>query len=143
MGIGTYEAYHQRLLDMKPNVYLDGKKVDRSGDWMRGGLYVMKVCYDMANDPDFADVCTAKSHLTGETINRCTHIHQSKDDLLKKQLMTRLLCHHVGERHALLGIVAGRESVLALVVRIGVVEVAIDHHLPGDLHRVAVDGGED
>jgi len=96
MGIGTYEAYHQRLLDMKPNVYLDGKKVDRSGDWMRGGLYVMKVCYDMANDPDFADVCTAKSHLTGETINRCTHIHQSKDDLLKKQLMTRLICHRVG-----------------------------------------------
>ena len=35
------------------------------------------------------------------------------------------------------------EGVLALVVGIDVVEIAVDHHLPGDLHRVAVDGGED
>ena len=96
MGIGTYEAYRERLSKMKPNVYIDGKCVDRNGDWIEGGCYVMKVCYDMANDPAYADVCTAKSHLTGETINRCTHIHQSKDDLLKKQQMTRLVCHHVG-----------------------------------------------
>lgn len=93
MGIGTYEAYRERLSKMKPNVYLDGKCVDRNGDWIEGGCYVMKVCYDMANDPKFADVCTVKSHLTGEIINRCTHIHQSQDDLLKKQLMTRLICH--------------------------------------------------
>ena len=96
MGIGTYEAYRERLSKMKPNVYLDGKCVDRNGDWIEGGCYVMKVCYDMANDPKFADVCTVKSHLTGEIINRCTHIHQSQDDLLKKQLMTRLICHRVG-----------------------------------------------
>ena len=74
MGIGTYEAYRERLSKMKPNVYLDGKCVDRNGDWIEGGCYVMKVCYDMANDPKFADVCTVKSHLTGEIINRCTHI---------------------------------------------------------------------
>ncbi len=30
MAIGTYEQYKARLLSMKPNVYLDGKKVDRS-----------------------------------------------------------------------------------------------------------------
>ena len=30
MAIGTYEQYKQRLLSMKPNVYLNGKKVDRS-----------------------------------------------------------------------------------------------------------------
>ena len=96
MAIGTYEQYRERLKKMKPNVYLDGKKVAREGDWIEGGCYVMKVCYDMANDPEYEDVCTATSHLTGEKINRCTHIHQSKDDLLKKQLMTRLICHHVG-----------------------------------------------
>ena len=36
------------------------------------------------------------SHITGDKINRCTHIHHSMDDLLKKQLMTRLICQHVG-----------------------------------------------
>ena len=53
------------------------------------------------------------------------------------------LRHHVGECHALLGVVAGREGVLALVVRIGVVEVAVDHHLPGDFHGVTIDRRED
>ena len=49
MGIGTYEAYKARLLKMKPNVYIHGEKVDRSGDWIDGG--VMKQTFDMANDP--------------------------------------------------------------------------------------------
>jgi 4-hydroxybutyryl-CoA dehydratase/vinylacetyl-CoA-Delta-isomerase len=104
--IGTYEQYKERLLKMKPNVYLNGEKIDRSngetGDkrdlasWIVGGTYVMKQCYDTANDPDYADVCQATSTITGNTINRCTHINSSVDDLLKKQLMTRLICHRVG-----------------------------------------------
>lgn len=96
MGIGTYEAYLERLCKMKPNVYMNGEKVDRTGDFMRGGLYVIKHTFDCANDPAYQDVCVATSHLTGEKIDRYTHIHQSTDDLLKKQLMTRLLCHRVG-----------------------------------------------
>lgn len=96
MGVGTYEAYKERLLKMKPNVYLNGEKVDRSGHWIDGGCYVMKQTFDLANDPEYEDVCTATSHLTGKKINRFTHIHQSKEDLLNKQMMTRLLCQHVG-----------------------------------------------
>ena len=106
MAVGTYEQYKERLLKMKPNVYLNGKCVDRSNgkegeerdlaDWIKGGTYVMKQCYDVANDPRYADVCVTTSHINGETINRCTHIHHSMDDLLKKQLMTRLICQHVG-----------------------------------------------
>ena len=96
MGIGTYDEYKKRLEAMKPNVYMEGKKHDRKGDYMRGGLYVLKHTYDCANDPKYEDVCTATSHLTGEKINRFTHIHQSKEDLLNKQKMTRLLCHRVG-----------------------------------------------
>ena len=104
--IGTYEQYKERLLKMKPNVYLNGKKIDRSNgqtgekrdlaSWIVGGTYVMKQCYDIANDPDYADVCLATSNITGKTINRCTNINCSKDDLLKKQQMTRLICHRVG-----------------------------------------------
>ncbi len=96
MGIGTYEEYKERLLKMKPNVYLNGEKVDRSGDWMRGGLYAMKMTYDMCNDPAYEDVALATSHLTGKKISRWAHIHQSKEDLLNKQLMTKLSCHRIG-----------------------------------------------
>ena len=105
MAIGTYEQYKERLLKMKPNVYLNGKKIDRSNgkegaerdlaDWIVGGTYVMKQCYDTANDPEYADVCVVKDP-DGSVHNRCTHINQSVDDLLKKQLMTRLICHRVG-----------------------------------------------
>ena len=73
MGIGTYEQYKERLLKMKPNVYLNGKCVDRSNgkegaerdlaDWIKGGTYVMKQCYDVANDPRYEDVCVTTSHI--------------------------------------------------------------------------------
>jgi 4-hydroxybutyryl-CoA dehydratase/vinylacetyl-CoA-Delta-isomerase len=96
MPVGTYDAYVERLKKMKPNIYLHGKKVDRTGDFMKGGLFVIKETYDRANDPKYQDVCTATSHLTGEKINRFGNIHQSKEDLLNKQLMTKLLCHRVG-----------------------------------------------
>ncbi len=96
MGIKTYDEYKERLEGMKANVYMNGEKHDRKGDYMRGGLYVLKHTYDCANDPKYEDVCTATSHITGEKINRFTHIHQSKEDLLNKQKMTRLLCHRVG-----------------------------------------------
>ena len=104
--VGSYEAYKERLLKMKPNVYLNGKKLDRSNgkegaerdlaDWLAGGAYVMRQCYEAANDPEYADVCQVKSTITGNIVNRCTHINSSVDDLLKKQLMTRLICHRVG-----------------------------------------------
>lgn len=96
MGIKTYEDYYSRLLDMKPNVYIDGEKVDRSDPRLQGGINIIKETYDRANDPEFEDLCTATSHISGEKINRFTHIHQSKEDLLAKQMMTRVLCHRVG-----------------------------------------------
>ena len=70
-------------------------KKDQMADWIIGGTYVMKQCYDTANDPEYADVCVVKE-ADGSVHNRCTHINQSVEDLLKKQLMTRLICHRVG-----------------------------------------------
>jgi len=92
----TPEEYEKALLQMKPNIYIGEEKVGRDDPRIKGGMNIIKVTYDKAWDPEFEDVCTASSHLTGEKINRFTHIHQSVDDLLKKQKMTRLLCHRVG-----------------------------------------------
>ena len=41
--------------------------------------------------PEYEDLMTATSNLTGEKINRFTHIHQSAEDLVKKVKMQRLL----------------------------------------------------
>ena len=96
MGVGTYEQYCERLYKMRPNIYLGNEILDRRDPRLAGGMYVMKQTFDCAHDERYKEYCTATSHLTGETINRFTHIHQSIDDLLKKQEMTKLLSHRVG-----------------------------------------------
>jgi 4-hydroxybutyryl-CoA dehydratase/vinylacetyl-CoA-Delta-isomerase len=52
--------------------------------------------YDLAHDPLYSDLLTVKSHLTGKTINRYTHIHQSADDLVKKVKMLRMIAQKTG-----------------------------------------------
>ncbi len=81
---------------MKPNVYIGEEKVGRDDPRIQGGMNIVKETFDRAHDPEYEDLCTATSHITGKKINRFCHIHQSEDDLLKKQKMTRLLCHRVG-----------------------------------------------
>lgn len=96
MGVKSYDKYLGRLKKMKPNLYMGGAKCDRTDERLAGQLRVIKETYDRANDPAWDGLVTATSHLSGEKINRFTHIHQSVDDLLAKQRMTRLLCHRVG-----------------------------------------------
>ncbi len=81
---------------MKPNIYIGEEKVGRDDFRIQGGMNIIKETFDRAHDPEYDDLCTATSHLTGKKINRFCHIHQSEEDLLKKQKMTRLLCHRVG-----------------------------------------------
>jgi len=81
---------------MKPNIYIGEEKVGRDDPRIRGGMNIIKETFDRAHDPEYEDLCIATSHITGKKINRFCHIHQSEEDLLKKQRMTRLLCYRVG-----------------------------------------------
>ncbi|MFZ5643124.1 MAG: 4-hydroxyphenylacetate 3-hydroxylase family protein [Bacillota bacterium] len=92
----TAEQYREKLRSMRKNVYIDGKLLDRDDPLLIPGQNVISETFNFAADPQYADLMTATSHITGKTINRYTHIHQSVDDLLKKQEMTRFLCRHVG-----------------------------------------------
>jgi len=92
----TKEEYIQGLRKMRRNLYFNGQKIDRDDEVQVPVLNVMGITFDAASDPELKDLCTAKSHLTGETINRFCHIHQSTDDLHKKQDMTRALCQRAG-----------------------------------------------
>ena len=84
------------LSRMKKNLFYDGEKIDRLDERQIPCINTIGITFDLAEDPDYKDLMLVKSHLTGEIINRFTHIHQSTEDLHKKQDMTRKLCQKVG-----------------------------------------------
>ena len=92
----TKEQYFEGLKKLRPNLYFNGEKIGRDHEALAPSINVIGATYDAAHDPETRDLFTATSHLTGETINRFCHIHQSKEDLHNKQDMTRALCQKVG-----------------------------------------------
>ncbi len=92
----TKEEYFKRLKKMRRNLYFNGELIGRDHPALKPSINVIGATFDAATDPEMKDLFTAISHLTGETINRFCHIHQNKDDLHKKQQMTRVLCGKVG-----------------------------------------------
>lgn len=92
----TKEQYIEGLRKMGRNIYLNGEKINRADEIQMNTINTIGMTFNEAAKPENADLLLAKSHLTGETINRFTHIHQSTEDLHKKQDMTRFLCRKVG-----------------------------------------------
>jgi 4-hydroxybutyryl-CoA dehydratase/vinylacetyl-CoA-Delta-isomerase len=52
--------------------------------------------YSLAAKEEYRDLATAKSHLTGRTISRFTHVHQNIEDLIKKVKLLRVLGQKTG-----------------------------------------------
>ena len=92
----TKQQYIEGLRKMRRNIYLNGEKIARDDEIQMPTINTYGLTFDYAADPKYEDLCTAKSHLTGEKINRFCHIHHSKEDLHKKQDMTRALCQIAG-----------------------------------------------
>lgn len=92
----TKEQYIEGLRKMRRNIYLDGNKIDRDDELQMDCINTIGLTFDCAAKPEYEDLCTATSHLTGEKINRFCHIHQNTDDLHKKQDLTRALCQLTG-----------------------------------------------
>lgn len=93
MALKTGEQYIESIKNMKMQIYMFGEKVKSSVDnpILRPSLNSVKATYDLAQMPEYEDLMTATSSVTGNKINRFTHIHQSTDDLVKKVKMQRLL----------------------------------------------------
>ncbi|MBN1689569.1 MAG: aromatic ring hydroxylase [Dehalococcoidia bacterium] len=94
--LGSKKQFIDRLSKMRRNIYFDGHLIDRTDELQMDTINMIGSTYDFAQDPKFQNLVLAKSHITGNTINRFTHIHQSTEDLHKKQDMTRALCQQVG-----------------------------------------------
>lgn len=92
----TSQEYRERIKAMRDNVYIDGDLVSRTDARIEPGMNVIAVTYDLVQESQYEGVFDATSHISGERINRFCHIHQSSEDLLKKQEMTRLYCQKTG-----------------------------------------------
>lgn len=88
----TPEQYIESLRLQNKEVYFMGERVENVVDHpaMRPHINAASVTYQIANDPQHAELATAKSHVTGRKINRWTHIPQNQEDLVKKAKMLRV-----------------------------------------------------
>ncbi|MCL2565033.1 MAG: 4-hydroxyphenylacetate 3-hydroxylase family protein [Defluviitaleaceae bacterium] len=93
MPLKTGNEFVESLRNLNLEVYIFGKREENTVDhpMVVPSMNSVKITYDLAHDPAYEDLMTAKSHITGNKINRFTHIHQSADDLVKKIKMQRLL----------------------------------------------------
>lgn len=93
MAMKSSKEYIESLSKLNLVVYMFGKRVDNVVDdpIIRPSMSAVAMTYSLAMNPEYEDIMTATSHLTGKKINRFTHIHQSVDDLVKKSKMGRLL----------------------------------------------------
>ena len=93
MPLMTGEQYIESIRKLNMQVYMFGKKIDNPVDdpILRPSLNSVRMTYDLAQKPEYQDLMTAVSPLTGKRVNRFTHIHQSTEDLVKKVKMQRLL----------------------------------------------------
>jgi 4-hydroxybutyryl-CoA dehydratase/vinylacetyl-CoA-Delta-isomerase len=87
------KEYEESLRKLNLQVYMFGKKVENPVDdpIIRPSMNAVAATYELAHRPEYEDLMTATSHITGKKVNRFCNIHQSRDDLLKKSKMGRLL----------------------------------------------------
>ncbi|MCF8079165.1 MAG: 4-hydroxyphenylacetate 3-hydroxylase family protein [Desulfobacterales bacterium] len=98
MALMTGKQYIESLRKMALEVYFMGEKITSVADepMFQPHIHTAAMTYELAGAPEHEEIMTATSHLTGEKVNRFTHIHQSIDDLVKKIRMMRLLGQKTG-----------------------------------------------
>jgi len=98
MTMMTGKEYIESLRALNPEIYFFGQKIKSIVDepMFQPHIHAAAITYELAHDPEHAEIMTATSHMTGEKINRFTHVHQNIDDLVKKVRMMRLLGQKTG-----------------------------------------------
>ncbi len=91
-------AYIESLRQLQPNIYYKGKRIEDVTRHPATAPHVRAAAmtYALANKEKYKDLATTTSHLTGRTINRFTHVHQSITDLIKKIKLLRVLGQKTG-----------------------------------------------
>ena len=98
MPLKTKDEYVDSLRNIRKRVFLFGEEIKDYVDhpMIRPSIQACAMTYELSHRPEHEELMTAVSSLTGKTINRFTHLHQSTDDLVKKVKMQRLLGQKTG-----------------------------------------------
>ncbi|NLT21580.1 MAG: 4-hydroxybutyryl-CoA dehydratase [Syntrophorhabdus sp.] len=98
MSLMTGSEYIESLRKQKKRIFLGGEVIENYVDHpiIRPSINACAMTYELGHQPEHRELLTATSSLTGKTINRFTHLHQSVDDLIRKVKMQRLLGHKTG-----------------------------------------------
>lgn len=93
MALKTKAEYIDSLRQMKKRIFLFGEEIDNFVDhpMIRPSLNAVAMTYELSHETQYDDLLTVDSSLSGEKVNRFTHLHQSTDDLVKKVKLLRLL----------------------------------------------------
>lgn len=91
MPLTTKEQYLSSLKKLDHWVFIQGEKVQSVVDHpiSRPPAMAMAETFHQAEQEEMKSLFTAQSHVTGETVNRFTHIQCSTEDLVNKILMLR------------------------------------------------------
>ncbi|MGD0724262.1 MAG: 4-hydroxyphenylacetate 3-hydroxylase N-terminal domain-containing protein [Spirochaetia bacterium] len=95
----TAKEYRESLKVRNPlRVFMNGTLVEDPTEHpiVAASINSIALTYELAEDPKYRDTMTAKSALTGKTINRFCHLHQSPEELYRKCGMQRLLGQKCG-----------------------------------------------
>jgi 4-hydroxybutyryl-CoA dehydratase/vinylacetyl-CoA-Delta-isomerase len=92
------DEYAASLNRMNRRVFVMGELVRSPAEHplIRPSFNACAMTYELATRPEHADLMLATSSLTGEKVNRFTHLHQSTSDLVAKVKMQRLLGQMTG-----------------------------------------------
>ncbi len=98
MSLMTKDEYIESLRKSKKRIFLGGEEIENYVDHpiIRPSINACAATYDLCQQPEYEELMTATSSLTGKKINRFTHLHQSAEDLVKKVKMQRLLGQKTG-----------------------------------------------
>ncbi len=98
MRLVTRDDYIDSLKRMKKRVFIMGQEIENLPDHplVRPSLNACGMTYELAQKPEYADLMLATSNLTGQKVNRFTHLHQNAGDLVSKVKMQRLLGQTTG-----------------------------------------------
>ncbi len=89
----TAEQYLTSLRRINYRAFMFGERVENIVDhpMIRPSINAVAQSYELAGAPSCKGLLTARSGLSGKTVNRFTHLHQGADDLISKVKMQRLL----------------------------------------------------
>jgi 4-hydroxybutyryl-CoA dehydratase/vinylacetyl-CoA-Delta-isomerase len=93
MGIRTGEEYIDSIRRQKPNIYMDGERIDNIVDHpaFKSGIDSVATTFHMCQDNSYRDIARVESSIAGEEISRWTHLMQNEQDaFIKIELMKGL-----------------------------------------------------